>query len=183
MRLIIGTKIGKRCLHTLLQPKPFIETSSWIQRQQSSTLSFGRTAFTYYITAVAAVSTLFRTSTTTTALYTQPKPEQLLYRPVLVRRIATASTFWNSNTARSTTTKRNMSSPTIIRDNGTITITPKKETDQSALIVIAHGLGDSAEGFVDVAEVRHQTVDMTYLELLIFVLLSLLIYLTFFTVF
>jgi predicted esterase len=46
------------------------------------------------------------------------------------------------------------SSPTILRDNGTITITPKKETDQSALIVIAHGLGDSAEGFVDVAEVR-----------------------------
>jgi hypothetical protein len=37
--------------------------------------------------------------------------------------------------------------------DGTITVSPKNEGDQSALIVIAHGLGDSAEGFADVAEV------------------------------
>lgn len=40
------------------------------------------------------------------------------------------------------------------RSDGTITVTPKNEADQSALVVITHGLGDSAEGFADVAEVR-----------------------------
>lgn len=39
------------------------------------------------------------------------------------------------------------------RDNGLITVTPKNEGGQSGLVVICHGLGDSAEGFVDVAEV------------------------------
>lgn len=38
--------------------------------------------------------------------------------------------------------------------SGTITISPRNEADQSALVVIAHGLGDTAEGFADVAEVR-----------------------------
>ena len=38
--------------------------------------------------------------------------------------------------------------------SGTITISPKQEADQSALVVICHGLGDTAEGFSDVAEVR-----------------------------
>jgi len=38
------------------------------------------------------------------------------------------------------------------RDNGLITVTPKNEGGQSGLVVICHGLGDSAEGFVDVAE-------------------------------
>ena len=35
---------------------------------------------------------------------------------------------------------------------GTITMTPKNEADQSALLVICHGLGDTADGFDDVAE-------------------------------
>mmetsp|Transcript_13449 Transcript_13449/g.28428 ORF Transcript_13449/g.28428 Transcript_13449/m.28428 type:complete len:310 (+) Transcript_13449:32-961(+) len=35
---------------------------------------------------------------------------------------------------------------------GVISITPKNEVDQSCTIVIIHGLGDSAEGFEDVAE-------------------------------
>ena len=39
------------------------------------------------------------------------------------------------------------------RDGGTITVQPKNEADQSALVVISHGLGDTAEGFADVAEV------------------------------
>ena len=160
MRLIIGSTIRKRCLHTLLQQKQLNKPSSLIQRQHSSTFSFGKTFITYY-TAVAAVSVFqlhYRATTTATALYARSKPQQLQYRPVIVRRIAAAATFWKPNTTRNTaTTTRNMSlSPTILRDNGTITITPKTETDQSALIVIAHGLGDSAEGFVDVAEVRHQ---------------------------
>jgi poly(3-hydroxybutyrate) depolymerase len=45
---------------------------------------------------------------------------------------------------------------TTFRDNssGLITISPKDAKTQSALVVICHGLGDSAEGFADVAEVR-----------------------------
>lgn len=43
---------------------------------------------------------------------------------------------------------------TTERSSGTITVSPKNEGDQSALVVISHGLGDTAEGFVDVAEVR-----------------------------
>ena len=37
---------------------------------------------------------------------------------------------------------------------GTITISPKNEALQSGLVVLSHGLGDSAEGMVDIAEVR-----------------------------
>jgi hypothetical protein len=36
---------------------------------------------------------------------------------------------------------------------GTITMTPHNEADQSALLVICHGLGDTSDGFDDVAEV------------------------------
>ena len=36
--------------------------------------------------------------------------------------------------------------------NNIITVTPQNESDQSASVIICHGLGDSAEGFVDVAE-------------------------------
>lgn len=42
---------------------------------------------------------------------------------------------------------------TTERNGGTITVSPKNEGDQSALVVISHGLGDTAEGFADVAEV------------------------------
>mmetsp|Transcript_21358 Transcript_21358/g.47696 ORF Transcript_21358/g.47696 Transcript_21358/m.47696 type:complete len:357 (-) Transcript_21358:603-1673(-) len=43
--------------------------------------------------------------------------------------------------------------PTTERSgDGTVTVSPTNEADQSALVVICHGLGDSAEGFVDVAE-------------------------------
>mmetsp|Transcript_3485 Transcript_3485/g.9924 ORF Transcript_3485/g.9924 Transcript_3485/m.9924 type:complete len:333 (+) Transcript_3485:58-1056(+) len=45
------------------------------------------------------------------------------------------------------------SSPIIERSgDGTITVGPANEADQSALVVICHGLGDSSEGFADVAE-------------------------------
>jgi hypothetical protein len=47
-----------------------------------------------------------------------------------------------------------MSTHTTERDgSGTITVSPKNEAAQSGLVVICHGLGDSAEGFSDVAEV------------------------------
>ena len=36
--------------------------------------------------------------------------------------------------------------------SGTITVSPRNEAKQSGLVVISHGLGDSAEGFADVAE-------------------------------
>jgi predicted dienelactone hydrolase len=42
------------------------------------------------------------------------------------------------------------------RNGGTITVSPRNEADQSALVVISHGLGDTAEGFADVAEVRRK---------------------------
>lgn len=48
--------------------------------------------------------------------------------------------------------ERNMSAYATHRDNGVITVAPKIETEQSGLVVICHGLGDSAEGFVDMAE-------------------------------
>ena len=40
--------------------------------------------------------------------------------------------------------------------SGTITVAPRNEASQSGLVVICHGLGDTAEGFVDVAEVRNR---------------------------
>ncbi len=47
-----------------------------------------------------------------------------------------------------------MSTHVIERDgSGTVTVSPRNEGSQSALMVICHGLGDSAEGFADVAEV------------------------------
>jgi hypothetical protein len=39
--------------------------------------------------------------------------------------------------------------------NGTIIVTPSNESSQTATIVICHGLGDTAEGFADVAEVNN----------------------------
>lgn len=47
-----------------------------------------------------------------------------------------------------------MSTFTTHRDprEGLITVTPRNEAEQSGLVVICHGLGDTAEGFVDVAE-------------------------------
>jgi lysophospholipase-2 len=45
---------------------------------------------------------------------------------------------------------------TIQDGTTTISLTPKQESLQSALVVIAHGLGDSADGLADVAEVFAQ---------------------------
>jgi len=41
----------------------------------------------------------------------------------------------------------------IREQDGTITVSPNDEEKQSTTVVICHGLGDTAEGFVDVAEV------------------------------
>ncbi len=63
----------------------------------------------------------------------------LLYKSVQV------SSFFSSSSSMSFLTER--------ADNGVITVSPRNEAQQSGLVVICHGLGDSAEGFVDVAEV------------------------------
>mmetsp|Transcript_22285 Transcript_22285/g.66039 ORF Transcript_22285/g.66039 Transcript_22285/m.66039 type:complete len:287 (-) Transcript_22285:1133-1993(-) len=46
--------------------------------------------------------------------------------------------------------------------DGTITVAPRNEADQSALVVICHGLGDTSEGFSDVAE--HLAGQMPYVK-------------------
>lgn len=51
------------------------------------------------------------------------------------------------------------------RNNGVITISPKVESSQSGLVVISHGLGDSAEGFVDVAE--HLATQLPHLKFIL----------------
>ena len=45
-----------------------------------------------------------------------------------------------------------MTHTTTRQGDGTITVTPTNEANQSATIIICHGLGDTSEGFVDVAE-------------------------------
>jgi alpha-beta hydrolase superfamily lysophospholipase len=55
---------------------------------------------------------------------------------------------------RSTTAYFSTMSTTARDGSGTITVSPKNEADQSGLVVICHGLGDTAEGFADVAEVK-----------------------------
>jgi len=61
--------------------------------------------------------------------------------------------FTTKTFSASAFSSNSMSSHITTRDgNGIITVAPRDESKQSALIVISHGLGDSAEGFVDVAE-------------------------------
>jgi lysophospholipase-2 len=51
------------------------------------------------------------------------------------------------------------------RNNGVVTVSPRNEAQQSGLVVICHGLGDSAEGFVDVAE--HLATQMPHLKFIL----------------
>ncbi|KAL7531010.1 hypothetical protein ACHAXR_003803 [Thalassiosira sp. AJA248-18] len=54
----------------------------------------------------------------------------------------------------------------VIRSgDGTITVTPTNESLQSATIIICHGLGDSSEGFVDVAQ--HLSTKLPYAKFLL----------------
>ena len=54
---------------------------------------------------------------------------------------------------RSVSSMTNRAGITQRNGDGTIIVSPQNEAEQSALIVISHGLGDTAEGFADVAEV------------------------------
>lgn len=54
---------------------------------------------------------------------------------------------------------------TTTRTDGTITLTPQNEAAQSATIIICHGLGDSSEGFVDVAQ--HLSAKLPYAKFIL----------------
>lgn len=58
-----------------------------------------------------------------------------------------------------------MTSFTTLRRGDTVSVSPKNEADQSGLVVICHGLGDTAEGFVDVAE--HLATAMPHLKFIL----------------
>lgn len=45
-----------------------------------------------------------------------------------------------------------MTKHNTLTEGNTITVSPKNEADQSALVVILHGLGDTSQGFLDVAQ-------------------------------
>lgn len=66
--------------------------------------------------------------------------------------LALASTTFHTNNSNSVAHAYGKMTFTTTRTDGVITISPKNESKQSALVVICHGLGDSAEGFADVAE-------------------------------
>ena len=57
--------------------------------------------------------------------------------------------------------------------DGTITLTPQNEADQSALMVICHGLGDTAEGFADAAEAS--VVAVVFAFVFVFILYHLVV--------
>uniref|UniRef100_A0A7S1UW47 Phospholipase/carboxylesterase/thioesterase domain-containing protein n=1 Tax=Grammatophora oceanica TaxID=210454 RepID=A0A7S1UW47_9STRA len=63
-----------------------------------------------------------------------------------------------------TTFSRSMSFSTE-RSGDTITVSPSNEAEQSALLVICHGLGDTSEGFADVAE--HLASEIPYLKIIL----------------
>jgi len=56
-------------------------------------------------------------------------------------------------------------STTTKRTGGTIEISPRNPADQSACIVLSHGLGDTAEGWADVAE--HLASKMPYIKFIL----------------
>eukprot|EP00574_Skeletonema_japonicum_P005392 CAMPEP_0201724666 /NCGR_PEP_ID=MMETSP0593-20130828/8349_1 /ASSEMBLY_ACC=CAM_ASM_000672 /TAXON_ID=267983 /ORGANISM="Skeletonema japonicum, Strain CCMP2506" /LENGTH=285 /DNA_ID=CAMNT_0048215967 /DNA_START=85 /DNA_END=942 /DNA_ORIENTATION=- len=58
-----------------------------------------------------------------------------------------------------------MPSTTKRQGDGTIIVSPSNESLQSATVIICHGLGDSSEGFVDVAE--HLATQMPYAKFIL----------------
>jgi predicted esterase len=69
----------------------------------------------------------------------------------LFHHLAISATVLSNQSAFAFSTR--MSTHATERSDGTVTISPRNEASQSGLVVICHGLGDSAEGFADVAEV------------------------------
>jgi alpha-beta hydrolase superfamily lysophospholipase len=74
-----------------------------------------------------------------------------------VRRLVLSAGILSFNRSLFSTAWTSMGTHTTERDGkGTVTVSPKDEASQSGLVVICHGLGDTAEGFADVAEVSKQ---------------------------
>jgi hypothetical protein len=72
--------------------------------------------------------------------------------------VLTSSTFSPTTTSVRAYSPSSFGSMPFITErtgDGIITVSPKDESKQSALVVISHGLGDTSEGFADVAEVRY----------------------------
>lgn len=71
----------------------------------------------------------------------------------IYRLLSTSIFLLSSNTSTHFTRAYSTMSPyTITRSGTTITLQPKDSASQSGLLVISHGLGDSASGFEDVAQ-------------------------------
>lgn len=66
-----------------------------------------------------------------------------------IQNLPVASSFSSQRKTMSSSS----SSPFVVSHSGTtITVSPKNPTLQSGLLVLSHGLGDTAQGFLDVAE-------------------------------
>jgi lysophospholipase-2 len=65
---------------------------------------------------------------------------------------SSSSLFLRSANAAAFSTNNNMSPFSVTRTGTTITLSPTNPAQQSGLLVISHGLGDTAEGFADVAQ-------------------------------
>ncbi len=50
-------------------------------------------------------------------------------------------------------------------ENGTIILTPEDASKHSATVILCHGLGDTAEGWLDPAQVRIQWMILCIVEL------------------
>lgn len=84
----------------------------------------------------------------------------ILRRSISKRSLSSLFLFLGSTAVTVTPARAFFSMSTFTTErtgDGLITVSPKNEGDQSALVVITHGLGDTAEGFADVAEVRTTT--------------------------
>lgn len=72
--------------------------------------------------------------------------------------------------ALSTKSYSRMSPPfSITRDSksSTVTLTPRDEAAQSGLVVLSHGLGDSSEGLLDLAEHLATQKDLSHLKFIL----------------
>mmetsp|Transcript_12294 Transcript_12294/g.23036 ORF Transcript_12294/g.23036 Transcript_12294/m.23036 type:complete len:353 (-) Transcript_12294:96-1154(-) len=67
--------------------------------------------------------------------------------------VAAAFSYSSSSQRNNMSSSSSSSTPFVVSHSGTtITVSPKNPTLQSGLLVISHGLGDTAQGFLDVAE-------------------------------
>lgn len=125
--------------HDFLYKSPAIANSCTVSSEY-----YSGAPLAFYCCCMLLVRSFRRTAAApSNRLYRRATVRQALFPLILVTAAALLPT---------TSTVRGMS--TTLRNGGTITVSPKNEGDQSAMVVISHGLGDTAEGLADVAEVR-----------------------------